>query len=265
MPAILAILFIPFFYFLGVCAFFSIPALVAGVAGYVVLKLLYGLAKSYMEDGYEIARTRTDLGRVLPKLKTEEESKELVEYEKMQHEIEAEIAAVKLIAENMPKTLAEAEERLAEAKDQVKSLEATAATLEAVAKARSGGWGDVTEARHELQDARERMARASEDLQRFPKQITEGHAERPEVQFPIRESVAGSSPVSVSGMRSISSMCVLRGTAWSPGIGRQDCKALRKPLPAATWGSAAQSAIRSHRNGSLGLLGRPLLRVMRYL
>jgi len=91
--------------------------------------------------------------------------------EKIQAEIDAEIADALRIVENMPKTASEASKCLDEANSAVKLLESMVEAAETAAKNQSGNWGALCEARQKLEQAQLQAKEALENLERFPKEI----------------------------------------------------------------------------------------------
>jgi hypothetical protein len=167
MGPIIFVLFLPFFYFCCVSAFAITPVVILATLVGFGLKCLW---KVTFEGATHVAVTNNLLEKPL----SEAERSELVLHAQVQAEIDSEIEEAVRIAKSLPKTSAEASERLEASREEVSSMEAAVASAEALAKARSGGWGELSEAREQLVQAERRAAEALGDFERFPKEISVG-------------------------------------------------------------------------------------------
>jgi hypothetical protein len=173
MPAILAILLLPFFYFLAMSAVALLPVAILGACAAVLGRIVWNMYVKKVEQAMESARKSVPFAdKVLPELVSAQDVQDLVLHEQAEAEIAAEIEEVVKTAEQMPKTAPEAAERLRVIQEEVRDLEQKLACVEADAKTRSGGWMVVAEARQKLEHAKAREEDALDDFNRFPAQLT---------------------------------------------------------------------------------------------
>jgi len=284
---------IPFAYLMAVTFVYMSPVLIACTIAFVVLRGMSEAACSQIKRSHMYATLQPIFRQALPPSK--EEAEALVLHAQVQAKIEAEIDDALQIAQNMPKTFAEAQWRLTEAKEKVNALEARVALLVSRANAQSGGWADVCETRSHLEQAERDLTEAFEDRERFPKQISAGAGfsenwKAPFMNDPPKGSIAEGTityadagpnkrcelwqllharsssdhaVAALSGARSMSSSSNIRQMMhWPPIAMRPVFQPLQKPLPASVLRSIRSPAV---RNCGLGLAGRPLLTALRRL
>jgi len=262
MVPIVFLLMFPLVYLFCVTFVYMSPVIIACTIAFVVLRGVSEAAGNKIKGSHTYAKLQPIVRQALPPSK--EEAQALVLHAQARAEIEAEIADAVLIAQNLPKTLSEAQGRVTEKKEKVNALEGRLALVETRAKAQSGGWADVCEARGHLEQAERDLTEALEDCERFPKQITADRSAGCEQwQLLHARSSSDHAAAAVSGARSMSSSSIMRQMKqWPPITMRPAFQPLQKPLPASVLRSVRSPAVRKH---GLALLGRPLLTALRRL
>lgn len=262
MVPIAFVLLFPFVYLMCVTFVYLTPVFIAFTIAFVVIRGVSELAGNQIKRSHTYAKLEPIVRQALPPSK--EEAQALVLHAQARAEIEAEIADALLIAQNMPKTLAEAQRRLTEAQEKVIALEARVAVLEARAKAQSGGWAVVCEARGHLDQAERDLTEALQDCERFPKQITADRSSGCEHWRLLHSRTSSDhAAAAVSGARSMSSGSIINQMRHWPATGMKPTfTPLQKPLPSSVLRSLRSPPVRQH---CLGLLGRPLLTALRRL
>lgn len=171
---VLFVLFLPFIYLCGICAFAFAPVFFLGCVAFSLGRVGWVLYVDSVQSALTQVQA-TPLGsKILQRLPIKKETKALASNPQALAEIEAEIAEVTRIVAKLPKTALEAAERLTEAQDLQSRLESALVDAEAAAKANSGQWMALCEARENVEHARMRVAEASRDLDLFPKEISDG-------------------------------------------------------------------------------------------
>jgi len=126
-----------------------------------------GLAACVAEQAKVFARRVPILRDMLPAPPTAEEIEARRRQEQLDAEIEAEIAVARLESEQRPKTLQEAQARVSDAREDVEQLDAELHAKEALAKQNGIGWAAVAQLREDCSAAKEQVASAENDLERW--------------------------------------------------------------------------------------------------